>query len=101
VTDYITKNNLAIDVGLGALSYAIKCNEAKYADDTDMPDSARDRSLFTKTVNAMMACQEMSHQQVLSYMVGGGDYYTSHTFRLLNVAELERYVCQQVGEPVS
>lgn len=28
-----------------------------------------------------MGKQEVSHQQVMSYLVGGGDTYASHTFR--------------------
>lgn len=28
-----------------------------------------------------MGRQEISHQQVMSYLVGGGDFYTSHKFR--------------------
>lgn len=36
---------------------------------------------MTKSVNAMMGRQETSHQQVMSYLVGGGDFYSSHTFR--------------------
>ncbi|KIJ05808.1 hypothetical protein PAXINDRAFT_20963 [Paxillus involutus ATCC 200175] len=26
----------------------------------------------------------MSHQQVMSYLIGGGDHYKSHTFAFLN-----------------
>ncbi|KAG1855299.1 hypothetical protein F4604DRAFT_1685781 [Suillus subluteus] len=39
-----------------------------------------ERTLITKTVNVIMGKQEMSYQQVMSYLVGGGDYYTSHVF---------------------
>jgi aldehyde:ferredoxin oxidoreductase len=79
VTDYITKNNLAIHVGLGALFYAMKANADKYEGDADVSRAVKDKSLFTKTVNTMMARQEMSHQQVLSYIVGCGDHYHSHS----------------------
>lgn len=40
----------------------------------------KDRTLITKSVNAMMGKQEMSHQQVMSYLVSGGDHYSSHVF---------------------
>jgi hypothetical protein len=99
VTDYITKNNLAVQAGLGALTYAIQSNETKYRSDDKSTATNRNKSLFTKTVNAMMARQEMSHQQVLSHLVGGGDYYTSHTFRLLKVGELDRHICKAIGDP--
>ncbi|KAG1769898.1 hypothetical protein EV702DRAFT_1202679 [Suillus placidus] len=43
----------------------------------------RNGNLLTKSVNAMMGRQETSHQQVMSYLVGGGDFYTSHTFQTI------------------
>ncbi|KAF8550781.1 hypothetical protein OG21DRAFT_1478399 [Imleria badia] len=56
ITDYITKSSLSVHAGLDA------------------------KHLFVKLVNALMARQELSHQQVMSYIVGGGDHYKSHTF---------------------
>ena len=41
---------------------------------------AKGKSLFVKSVNALMAQQELLHQQVMSYLVGGGDHYKSHAF---------------------
>ncbi|KAI0324867.1 hypothetical protein GY45DRAFT_1213321, partial [Cubamyces sp. BRFM 1775] len=86
VTDYITKPSLPMHVGLGALSYAVqKTNERLKASDSnpiDVPDPAR--GALTLTVNRMMSRQEISHQQVMSYLVGGGDVYRSHTFRALH-----------------
>jgi hypothetical protein len=84
ITDYITKSTLPAHVGLAAVEYAIKRNEEKFKRREDFPTEAEvDKSLFTKTVMAIMAKQELSHQQVMSYLVGGGDHYTSHTFRVL------------------
>jgi hypothetical protein len=31
-----------------------------------------------------MGHQETSHQQVMSYLIGGGDFYVSHTFEMFN-----------------
>jgi hypothetical protein len=91
ITDYITKSSLATHVGLGALSYAIKWNEEKF---NEMPVSqaVQNRSLFNKTVNAMMARHETSHQQILSYMIGGGDHYKFNNFRILKWGEFDCFM---------
>ena len=49
ISDYITKNTLAMHVGLKVLSYAIKQNEAKYIGmqrSTSMAE--KNKSLFMK-----------------------------------------------------
>ncbi|KAJ7142799.1 hypothetical protein C8R44DRAFT_541773, partial [Mycena epipterygia] len=94
VTDYITKSQLSTHVGLSAVEYAIKRNNEKYEGTnmavTDL--SSINRSLFTKTVMALMSKQETSHQQVMSYLVGGGDYYTSHTFKIVKWGDIDRHI---------
>ncbi|EGO30262.1 hypothetical protein SERLADRAFT_412311 [Serpula lacrymans var. lacrymans S7.9] len=75
ISDYITKSTLPVHVGLDALRYAIKQNKKKFPQSDDTPELVRSQSLFTKSVNAIMARQEMSHQQVMSYLIGGGDCY--------------------------
>ncbi|KAG2133017.1 hypothetical protein DEU56DRAFT_707191, partial [Suillus clintonianus] len=77
-TEYITKSDLPLYVGLQALDYATKMHEMNANGFAD--GGQKDRNLIMKSVNAMMGKQEMSHQQVMSYLVGGGDYYTSHVF---------------------
>ena len=46
----------------------------------------------------MMAKQETSHQQIFSYLIGGGDYYTSHQFQLLCYGDFDRFVCKETRE---
>ena len=55
VTDYLTKETLATHMGLEALAYVIQQNDIKYCGDDEMIPSEKCKSLFTKTVNAMMA----------------------------------------------
>ncbi|KAG1828296.1 hypothetical protein EV424DRAFT_1285855, partial [Suillus variegatus] len=81
-SEYITKNDLPLHVGLKALNYAIKAN---YND--NVQQCTKDQSLITETINSMMGRQETSHQQVMSYLVGGGDYYTSHVFQTFKFYE--------------
>ncbi|KAI0348901.1 hypothetical protein OH77DRAFT_1465904 [Trametes cingulata] len=91
VTDYITKPSLPAHVGLGALSYAIqKTNEKFPESQSGLCDATMARGALTITVNKMMSSQEVLHQQVMSYLVGGGDVYRSHTFRLLYWSAFDR-----------
>ncbi|KAH7908088.1 hypothetical protein BJ138DRAFT_980360, partial [Hygrophoropsis aurantiaca] len=99
ITDYITKGTLPVHVGLDAVQYAIKQNDRKFSHQqhtTDKDEKAK--SLFTKCVHAIMARQEMSHQQVMSYLIGGGDVYKSHLFSLLPWCDFDRHVRQYFGE---
>ncbi|KAJ7887527.1 hypothetical protein B0H14DRAFT_2337624, partial [Mycena olivaceomarginata] len=102
VTDYVTKSALATHIGLSAVEYAIKKNGEKFAAVEKAKSGIENgtvdqvnRSLFTKTVMALMSKQEVSHQQVMSYLVGGGDYYTSHTFKPFKWGEVDRYIAGQ------
>lgn len=91
VTDYITKSSLPAHVGLSALLYAINRMNDKYK---EVPNWWEHQSAgaLTVLVNSMMARQEISHQQVMSYIVGGGDHYTSDKFRVLHYGSFERLV---------
>lgn len=102
VTDYITKFGLPVHSGVAALSYTIKHNNEKFEGADWASAEVRERSLLTKSVNTMMARLEISHQQVMSYLVGGGDHYTSHTFRNLYWGEVDchiRKLDRQCGGP--
>lgn len=98
VTDYVTKGSLPLHLGLQALVWAIQHNNAKYEGTPELDQQAVDRSLMIKVVNAMMGRQELSHQQVMSYLVGGGDHYTSHKFRTLYWPEFDRYFSSELTE---
>ncbi|KAI0359350.1 hypothetical protein OH77DRAFT_1570624, partial [Trametes cingulata] len=89
ITDYITKPSLPAHVGLGALSYAIQRTNERFGDDCDV--SSCSRTALTASVNRMMSRQEISHQQVMSYLVGGGDVYSSHTYKVLHWGSFDRF----------
>ncbi|KAH9887379.1 hypothetical protein C8Q73DRAFT_610188, partial [Cubamyces lactineus] len=91
VTDYITKPSLPMYVGLSALSYAIQRSNEKFPSTSVPILSNRARGALTIAVNRMISRQEISHQQVMSYLVGGGDVYTSHTFRVLHWGTFDRW----------
>ncbi len=92
VTDYITKQTLPTHVGFSALQYAIVKNNEKFDGDVQTGDNAKARSMVTKVVNQLAARQEMPHQQIMSYLVGGGDYYTSHKFKNLRWTDFVDHV---------
>ncbi|KAI9059356.1 hypothetical protein FKP32DRAFT_1535542, partial [Trametes sanguinea] len=90
ITDYITKPSLPAHIGLSALSYAIQKTNDKHPQGLDNAAPGQSRGALTMTVNRMMSRQEISHQQVMSYLVGGGDAYTSHTYRVLHWGSFDR-----------
>ncbi|KAK7038370.1 hypothetical protein R3P38DRAFT_2417563, partial [Favolaschia claudopus] len=102
VTDYITKSQVTTHVGLSALEYAIKRNNEKFeGTEHAVTDLGKvNRSLFTKTVMALMSKQEISHQQVMSYLIGGGDYYSSHTFKTVKWGEIDRQAADNLSVEV-
>ena len=93
ITDYITKASLPAHVGLAALLYAINRTNEKYKDIPNWQET-RSTGALTVVVNSMMARQEISHQQVMSYIIGGGDHYTSDKFRVLYHASFDRLVAR-------
>ncbi|KAJ6510125.1 hypothetical protein C8R47DRAFT_915332, partial [Mycena vitilis] len=94
VTDYITKPIISIHAGLAALSHAILTTNAKFPELSSLASSgaATYTGAMTSTVNTMMGFQEISHPQVMSYLIGGGDHYTSEKFVVLWWAGVLRYV---------
>ncbi|KAG2106626.1 uncharacterized protein F5147DRAFT_653859 [Suillus discolor] len=98
ITKYITKGDVPLYIGLQVLDYATKMHEAKYVDIEDTSDARMAQNLIMKLVNAMMGRQETSHQQVMSYLVGGGDHYTSHTFQTFKWFEftnaIDKFECK-------
>ncbi|KZV62853.1 hypothetical protein PENSPDRAFT_551691, partial [Peniophora sp. CONT] len=90
ITDYITKGQLPMYVALDALRAAIHKTMGNVDRGTD-PVKFR-RSLLTRIMNGIMGKMELSHQQVMAFLVGGGDHYTSHTFRTLNWGVVTRYI---------
>ncbi|KAJ7040623.1 hypothetical protein C8F04DRAFT_948371, partial [Mycena alexandri] len=94
ITDYITKPPLPLHVGLAALIHAVSVANTKFPGLSEPAESGQDNYVgaITSTVNSMMAHQEISHPQVLSYLIGGGDHYTSDIFTVLWWGVVRRYV---------
>lgn len=91
ITDYITKSALPTHLGLAALMYALSSTNFKYGD-ANQWTSRETSGALTILINSMISRQEVSHQQVMSYLVGGGDHYTSHRYRLIYYMSFDRMV---------
>lgn len=95
VTDYITKSSLPLHVGMAALAYAVK-KAHDWGLDTGVR-SGSDKHItgaVIMAVNSMMARHEISHPQVMSYLVGGGDHYTPEKFSVMQWGAIARHVNQ-------
>ena len=91
LTNYITKSSLPAHVGLSALLHAIHRTSDKYEAKHDW-DVKEYSGALNIIVNSMLSRQEISHQQVMSYLVGGGDKYTSETYRIIHFGSFERHI---------
>jgi hypothetical protein len=91
VTDYVTKSELPLHAGLAAIQAAMEKTEAQYTG-LNVSSESHSRSLLIKSLNAIMARTELSHQQVMSYLVGGGDVYRSHNFNTMIWSNVEQYL---------
>jgi len=91
LTDYVTKYTLPTHVGMAALLHAIQKTNARIGEDLH-PTDKQQVGAVTTAVNSMMGKQEISHQQVMSYLIGGGDHYTSHQFQVVHWGSICQFV---------
>jgi hypothetical protein len=90
ITDYITKSQLKTHVAFAALEVAVrKLNEM---DTTDDPVTVKAKRLLQKCAYAMVSHQELSAQQVCSYLMDFEDHFTSHEYRNVFWKSFEIYV---------
>lgn len=99
VTDYITKPSLPVHAGMSALSLAVAKVRNRLVDahdNTEEPNSGALIGAVITAVNSMMGRHEISHPQVMSYLIGGGDHYTAEKFNILQWGSIFRYVASQL-----
>ena len=90
VTDYITKSQLKSHVVYAALQLAVK--KCKQVDDANDNFTIKSKWLLQKCAYTMILHQEMSVQQVVSYLMDYEDHFMSHRFGNLYWASFERFV---------
>lgn len=97
ITDYITKTQLKAHVAYQTMQAAVQKLERRNQSDDDFTLKAK--RMLVKCANALISQQELSAPQVVSYLMGYGDHYTSHRFRNLFWKPLENHVAKQEGTP--
>ena len=97
ITDYITKTQLKAHIAYSALDVAV----SRLGDYDPVVDDLRTRAkrLLQKCAYSMLSHQELSAQQVSSYLLEQGDHYTSHSFRCLYWTSFERSIDKDLLSP--
>ncbi|KAI0708654.1 hypothetical protein C8Q76DRAFT_626943 [Earliella scabrosa] len=90
ITDYVTKSPLKTHVAYAALELAVKKLETLPGTPVPAP-SVRAKRVLQKCAFALVANQELSGQQVASYLQGHDDRFTSDSFRNLYWPSVERH----------
>jgi hypothetical protein len=92
ITDYITKSQLQSHVAFAALELAVrKLNQTNTED--DLP-TVRAKKLLQKCAYAMVSHQELSAQQVSTYLMGYEDHFTSHEYKNIYWTGFDAYVAK-------
>lgn len=97
ITDYITKSQLKAHVAYAALELAASKLGVPDPDDDDI--TIRAKKLLQKCAFAMISHQELSAQQVCSYLMDYGDHYTSHEYRNLYWTAFEKFINDEMPSP--
>lgn len=97
ITDYISKAQLKAHVAYAALELAVR-NLGEY-NPMDDELTTRAKCMLQKCVHAMISHQELSSQQVMSYLLDLEDHFTSHQFNNLFWTTFEASVNSEDPSP--
>lgn len=92
ITNYITKTQLKLHVSYSALKAAVEKTRLQAETYTSDLVTIQARKLLLRCSNSLLGCQELSGQQVASYLMGYPDKFTAHAFKNLYWTSFERYV---------
>ena len=90
ITDYITKSQLKTHIAFAALHLAVSKLGEYHAEDNEI--TCRAKKLLQKCAYAMISHQELSAQQVCSYLLDFEDHFASHQFANLFWIAFEKIV---------
>jgi len=97
ITDYISKAQLKAHVAYAALELAVrKLGEYNCEDDEK---TVRAKRMLQKCAHAMISQQELSAQQVVSYLLDYEDHFTSHNFNRLFWTAFEAHINNEIPSP--
>ncbi|KAJ7079215.1 hypothetical protein C8R43DRAFT_862269, partial [Mycena crocata] len=97
ITDYITKSQLQAHVAYAALELAVN-RLGEYDPESDDLTS-RAKTLLQKCAHSMISKQELSGQQVVSYLLDFEDHFTSHQYMRLYWTSLEAHIDKEQPSP--
>ncbi|KAJ7130754.1 hypothetical protein C8R43DRAFT_836024, partial [Mycena crocata] len=97
ITDYITKSQLQAHVAYAALEVAVNKLGEFNAEEDDL--TSRARKLLQKCAHSMISKQELSSQQVVSYLMDFEDHFTSHTYTNLYWSSFEGFINKEDPSP--
>lgn len=97
ITDYITKSQLKTHVAFSMLELAVK--KLGEANPFESDQTVRAKKMLQKCAYAMISQQELSAQQVASYLLDFEDHFTSHSYRSLYWTAFEAFVNKELPSP--
>ncbi|PPQ80093.1 hypothetical protein CVT24_006535 [Panaeolus cyanescens] len=97
VTNYITKSQLKTHVAFAALELAVQKLGVYDPEDDEL--TVRAKKLLQKCAYSMISHQELSAQQVASYLMDYEDHFKSHKFRNLMFSAFEAMINKQDPSP--
>ena len=97
ITDYITKSQLKAHVAYTALELSVKKLGDYNPEDDDFIIHAK--KLLQKCAYSMISHQELSAQQVCSYLMNFEDHFTSHKYHNLYWISFENFINQEDPSP--
>ncbi|KAJ7136453.1 hypothetical protein C8R43DRAFT_858990, partial [Mycena crocata] len=97
ITDYITKSQLQAHVAYAALELAVN-KLGEFNPETDDLTS-RAKSLLQKCAHSLISKQELSGQQVASYLLDFEDHFTSHEYANLYWTSMEAHIEKESPSP--
>jgi hypothetical protein len=90
ITDYIAKSQLKSHIAFAALELAVK-KLGKFHEEEDEV-TMRAKLLLRKCAYTMISHQELSAQQVCSYLMDFEDHFTSHEYKNLYWTSFEKFI---------
>ena len=97
ITNYITKSQLKTHVAYSALELSVKKLGEYNAGEDDL--TVRAKKLLQKCAYSMISHQELSAQQVASYLMDYEDHFTSHEYRNLFWTSFESFINKEDPSP--
>ena len=99
ITDYVTKSSLSFqDTFSLVLKGVERAEKGLLNNDISLSAEEKSRRLVLRCYNTLASQQELSSVQVVSYLMGWPDHYTTHAFVNLFLIGIENYLQAMLTE---